>query len=175
MDAYNSLKEIHLATIEDRRDERSTKLVSEREWRDYSLALADHLVPRLKDVVAPVGPSAETLRLAPPPGYSATVLDVAEADAVRANEPLEVGDMETMTLNVDGITLHNRTLKVEDPTEPGRFVTAEVRDPAFDADPNIYKEAVGSMLTVDAKASRRPGGELAKLYIMNVSRGREAA
>jgi len=76
--------------------------------------------------------------------------------------------METITLKVDGIILHSRSLKVELPDEPGKFVTAEVRDPAFEGDPNPYLEAVNKTLTVQAKISRRHSGELARLYIMNV-------
>ena len=75
--------------------------------------------------------------------------------------------MERMVVFIDGVVLHNRTLKVEVPDRPGAFMTADVRDPIFDQAPNIYTSAIGSSLEVEAKAVRRADGELAKLYILN--------
>lgn len=91
------------------------------------------------------------------------------ADAIRAKEILEVGDMEKIRVRVDGVTIHNRSLKVELPEYPGKFYSAEVRDPAFDQTPNIYTAAIGQFLDVEAKPTRRPNGDLVKLYIMNAA------
>lgn len=90
------------------------------------------------------------------------------ADAIRAKEPLEVGDMEKMTLKLDGITLHNRSVKIEMPNQPGRFVTAEVRDPAFDDPHGPYSAVLGETIVAEVKPMRRPNGDVVKLYVMNL-------
>lgn len=168
MEAFRTLAEIHQSTLEDHRTEREVFYANEERWREFSILLADRMARPLKEVVAPIGGAAETLTLSGPPGVRPTVIDVPMAEAVRSREPLETGEMETLTVHVDGITLHNRMLKVELPDQPGSFINAEVRDPAFDNEPNPYKEAVGGPLIVQAKASRRLAtGELVKLYIMD--------
>ena len=51
--------------------------------------------------------------------------------------------------------------------QPGRFLPAEVRDPAFDQTPNIYTQALANdtELRVRATPTYR-GEELYRLYIM---------
>ena len=172
-----ALHEMHDANLADRKDERAKHYESEAAWRDAFLALVDKLREPARNVVAPVGRTAEILTIVPPPGSRspATVIDVPMADAIRSKEPLEVGEMERIRVKIDGITLHNRTIKIEDPQQPGRYINAEVRDPAFDLEPNIYKEAVGHELTLDVKPTKRLNGEIAKLYVMGAAPERNEA
>ena len=90
------------------------------------------------------------------------------ADAIRSKDKLEVGDMEKMRLRVDGLIHHNKQLKVEHPDKPGKFITANVRDPAFAEDGSVYTDAVSQKgyLDVSAKPSRTADGELRTLYIL---------
>lgn len=166
LDAIVQMREADAA---DRLDERDKHYENEERWRQAFLSLAEKLREPARNVVAPVGRTAEIMRVVPPPGYSGptTVVDVPMADAIRAKEPLEVGEMERIRVKIDGITLRSRTIKIEDPQQPGRYINADVRDPAFDHEPNIYKEAVGGEMLLDIKPSRRPNGEIAKLYVMN--------
>ena len=75
--------------------------------------------------------------------------------------------METMKIRIDGLIKHTRRATVVRIDEPGAFLSAEVRDPAFDQTPNVYTQALGddSELVVQAKPTYR-GGELYRLYIM---------
>ena len=79
--------------------------------------------------------------------------------------------MTMIRVTVDGFTHHNRQLKVIHPDEPNRFVTASVRDPAFDIAPNIYTEAATErrMLDVAAKVTLKDG-RIQRVYIMDATR-----
>lgn len=165
MEAYRIL-------TEDRKDERATFLQSQREWQKFSMEMADRLQSPLRQVAGPVGLTAETLTLPAPDGREPTVVDVPMAEAIRSNEPLEVGEMQRMRVRVDGVIKHTRRLKVETEDQPGEFVNAEVRDPAFDSRPNVYTQALegDGYLDVDAKPTYR-NGELVKLHIMDARAG----
>jgi hypothetical protein len=166
-EAGEHLMEAYRLLIEDRADERRSHYLNEAQWREHSFRLVETTSNALKEVVAPVGRSAETLSIASPDGRPPTVIDVPMAEALRSKQPLEVGEMR---LRVDGIIKHSRLLKVVLEEEPGRYVNAEVRDPVFDTLPNIYTDAVSSdvVLEVDAKPTYRDG-ELVKLHIMNAA------
>ena len=124
-----------------------------------------------KDFVAPVGPSAESLRIGGPGLIDATEIDVAIADAVRSTERLEVGDMETISVRFDALTRHNKAARVELPESPGTYYPADIRDPQFDEFPNAYSEAfsAGESISVRAKLSRRTDGELVRMHILDTA------
>lgn len=132
--------------------------------RQLIFDLVDRLAPAASAIVAPVGRSCEALQISD--GTHTTEVDVPMAQAVRSKAELEVSDMMTMRIRIDGVVVHTRTLKVEDPDEPGRFVSAEVRDPAFTDGENIYTRSVTKFLNVQAKATYRDG-RLFKLHIMD--------
>ena len=77
--------------------------------------------------------------------------------------------MKQMRIRVNGFTHHNRQLKVVHPDEPKRFITACVRDPAFDVAPNIYTEAatLERELIASVKTTTNKDGRLVGLYVMN--------
>lgn len=132
--------------------------------RQLIVDLVDRLASTAAPIVAPVGRSCEALRISD--GTHTTEVDVPMAQAVRSKADLEVSDMVPMRIRVDGVVVHTRSLKVEDPSEPGRFVSAEVRDPAFTDGENIYTRSVTKFLDVQAKATYRDG-RLFKLHIMD--------
>lgn len=169
-EADDHLMEAYRLLNEDRKDERRAIFENEERWREHSLQLVDRVTGALKEAVTPLGRTAETLSLSGPPGTPPTVIDVPMAEAMRSKEPLEVGEMTRMRLRVDGMIKHSRLLKVEIDGDPGRYINAEVRDPAFDVRPNIYTEAVSRdvILEVDAKPTYRDGA-LVKLHIMNAA------
>jgi len=123
-----------------------------------------------RQIVSPVGRSCESLILTNPEKEQ-TEIDTPMADAIRSSGKLEVSDMTTIRVTVDGFTHHNRQLKVVHPDEPTRFVTASVRDPAFDSAPNIYTEAATGrrMLEVSAKVTLKDG-RIQRMYIMDAVR-----
>lgn len=131
--------------------------------------LVDRLAPAATAIVAPVGRSCEALAISD--GHDTTEIDVPMAQAMRSKAELEVSDMQTMRIRVDGVVVHSRSLKVEDPDEPGRFVSAEVRDPAFTDGENIYTRSITKYLEVQAKATFREG----RLYKLHIMDAKEAA
>lgn len=155
-------------TLRDRDREREFIGTMQDRFLQHAEILAENLAEPLKQVVSPIGRTSETLSIPSPMGLAPTVIDVPMAEAVRSKEPLEVGDMTRMRVRVDGLIKHNRQLKVELEGDPGRYLNAEVRDPAFDETPNVYTQAVSdeSFIEVDAKPTYR-NGELVKLHIMN--------
>ncbi|AQR62750.1 hypothetical protein BZG35_14645 [Brevundimonas sp. LM2] len=134
--------------------------------RETLLGVIDRLRPAAVQMMAPVGRSAEQLTITSANDDDPTVFDVPMAQALRSRSDLEVSEMQPMRLKVDGITVHTRTLKVEDPNVPGRYVTAEVRDPAFTDGENVYTQSVTKMLDVQAKATYREG-ILHRIHIMD--------
>lgn len=160
------IAEMHRTDLDDRRHERISIFENEDRWRQFAIELAERIRPVAQEIVAPVGPDCETLAITDDVSAPA-LIDAAMADAIRAKEPLEVGDMQLMTVKVDGITLHTRSLKIEHPEHPNRFISADVRDPAFDDPHGPYALALGEEIQVQVKPTRRPNGELVKLHIMD--------
>lgn len=136
-------------------------------WQSYSLAVIEKLKPAARQIVEPIGRSASSLAIS---GGSipATTIDEPMAEAIRSREEIELTDMEQITFRIDGITKHNRQLRVEFPGRLGSYVSAEVRDPIFDTDTNPYIDAfaAGSWVRVEARRALRSGA-LYKLYVMN--------
>ena len=135
-------------------------------WRDQTLALLEKLAIPSRQAVAPVGPSANSVGFSSSESY-ALFVDVPMADAIRTRGKLEVGDLEKITLSVDGYTHHNKTLKIGRPDELGKFMSADVRDPNFEISPNHYTQAAESKrsITVMAKLAYRDG-HIHRIYIM---------
>lgn len=143
---------------------------SEAEWRNGMFDLAKHLHGAARNVVAPIGPSVERLLI----GTREKVgeeFDVPEAAAIRYEGDAEVSELEKMVVSVDGFQHHNKTLKVERPDTPGSYMTADVRDPAFENTPNIYTQAAEqkAMLEITGKRLYR-GGRLERIYIFDASK-----
>ena len=90
------------------------------------------------------------------------------ADAIRERGKVEVSDMTEVRILVDGFTHYNRQLKVLHPDDPYRYITAEVRDPAFDETPNVYTEAATNKRFLDVKAKiTLKDGRIYRLYVMD--------
>lgn len=137
--------------------------------RQFVLDVIDRMQPAARNFLDPVGPSCDQLKFGDPKNSKMqSVVDVPIADAVRSNDDIEVGDLTELRVTVDGIIHHSKSLKVVDPENADRYVTAPIRDPAFDNLPNIYGDAAGnkSDLLVTAKPARK-GGLLHKLYIVD--------
>jgi hypothetical protein len=169
---------IHLdAMLEMKKMEDAARAVSEErwlkhdsEWRGLTFRLLDRLVLASRQAVAPVGPSVDTVGFLSGEGPAVTV-DVPMADAIRAKGELDVSDLKEMTLRVDGYTHHNKALKIERPDEPGKFMSADVRDPLFESAPNPYTQAAETQkaITVMAKVAYRDA-RVERIYIMDFLR-----
>lgn len=118
--------------------------------------------------VRPVGPSVDNFKLngskAPP-----LLVDLPMADVIRAKGELEVTELQPIKLRFDGFVHHNKKINVEHPDHPGRFISADVRDPLFEKIPNPYTQAaaIKGTLSVQAKLGYR-AGTLEKIYIMDL-------
>jgi len=172
-DADRHLEAI-LAIIKEQSAERQQSeerwLAHEAVWRDRIFDHLDKLAFPAAQAVAPVGRSVRTA------GFSAgtaplTEVDEPMADAIRSKGELEVGDLQEMTLQTDGFIHHSRKLNVEHPNEPGTYIHADVKDPLFEAVPNVYTDAANRKATivVQAKPAFR-AGRLERIYIMDFGR-----
>ena len=161
-----------LVELVDKQDERKMKVVADMHDRSMSVfeSAIDRLSSSSRQVVSPIGHSCDQITLSSPKKdeWSITI-DQPMADAMRSKQKLEVSDMKQMRIKVNGFTHHNRQLKVVHPDEPKRFITACVRDPAFDVAPNIYTEAatMERELIASVKTTTNKDGRLVGLYVMN--------
>lgn len=157
------------ALVQMNRDHLEARNQNDEQWRQNFLAVVDRLAPQAKQVVAPVGYGAKTLRLMDGSSPS-VIIDEPIADAIRARQGDRVGDMAKFRIRVDGVIHHSRQLKIQHPEDEGRYITAEVRDPLFSSLPNPYANAAASMLSMSVMA--KPvyrNGELWKLYVMDIA------
>jgi hypothetical protein len=154
--------------------EAKERQMSEERWhahlaafRDNAFQVAHKLRDASQQAAAPVGPSAANVnfRVGQSP---ATEIDIPKADAIRAGGELEVGDLQEMTLTVDGFRDHDRKLWVHHPNIAGRYIAADVRDPVFENQESVYAQAAARKATIRVKA--KPvfrAGELERIYIMD--------
>lgn len=163
----DALMQILKDSSAERQQSQDQWMAHEAVWRDKLFAHLDRLVGPAIQAVAPVGPSVRSA------GFSAgtaplITVDEAMADAIRSKGELDVGDLQEMTLRLDGFVHHTRRLNVENPEEPGQFLYADVKDPLFDEVPNVYTEAANrkATITVQAKQAHR-AGKLERIYIMD--------
>lgn len=164
MDAIVRMREIE---AQERSISQEQWLAQEAGWRDQMFSLVNKLVLPAIRAVAPIGPSVDQLKLngsrAP-----ALLIDLPTADAIRSKGELEVTDLRPIDLRVDGFVHHSKKLNVENPEQPGSYISADVRDPVFDVVPNVYTQAAASQSTirVQAKLGYR-AGILERIYIMD--------
>lgn len=146
-------------------------LESDRQWQETILKVVDRLSPSAVKAVAPIGPSVNQLKFYEDVKNPISV-DLATADAIRSKGDLAVTDLKTISVKVDGFVHHSKKLNIENPEIPGTFISADVRDPAFDQTPNLYTEAAASqsVITVQAKLGYRLG-LLERVYILDCSTG----
>lgn len=76
---------------------------------------------------------------------------------------------EEIVATVDGFIRRSKTLKLI--LDDGSYQTAEVRDPSFDVEPNIYIEALGSgdPLKLTIRTALR-SGKVYKIYVLEAKR-----
>ena len=172
-----------LIELIDKLDERKLNVITEMHERDMNVITEMHgrnmnvlerAINRLssasRQVVSPVGHSCDQIDLSSPKKDEwLTTIDHPMADAIRSKQKLEVSDMKQMCIKVDGFSHHNRQLKVVHPDDPDRFITARVRDPAFNEAPNIYTEAatMEKELNASVKITTNKDGRLVGLYVMD--------
>ena len=164
MDALIKARELELAA---KAESEQRWLEHEAGWRDQLFILTNRLARAAIQAVTPVGPSVDSVKLngsAAPP----FLIDLATADTIRSKGELEVTPLREIDLRLDGFVHHTKKLNVENPESPGSFISADIRDPAFDVVPNAYTKAanVKGMLRVQAKLGYR-AGVLEKIYIMD--------
>jgi hypothetical protein len=174
------------ALVKMREIEANERLEAQRMWHQEGAAfraLAYELLRRqsnpAKEAVSAVGRSVDSVSLIPSNDIEAkpaVTVDVPMADAIRQEGELEISDMVRLELRVDGFVHHSRKLNVENPEEPGSFISADVRDPAFEQTPNVYTEAASSKSAIDVEAKiARRAGQIERIYILNCVGRAEAA
>ncbi|MHC3128147.1 hypothetical protein OB03_13080 [Brevundimonas sp. GN22] len=167
-------QEAQRSSFNDRSEERATM---ERMHARSLSAVQDAIetmLPQAKQIVAPVGRTSEVLLIGGGDMRTATEIDVAIADAVRSGGSITVGDMEQFHVKFDSLTRHSRNAKVELVEDPGRFIAADIRDPAFDEFPNVYSAAFNEALPLNVQAKPSFKDDvLVKLHILNAEPTKE--
>lgn len=165
--AMNALVKMREQELAGQAENQRQWLEHEAGWRDQLFQLTNRLAHAAIQAVTPIGPSVDTVRLngssAPP-----LLIDLPTADAIRAKGELEVTPLQSIDLRLDGFVHHTKKLNVENPESPGSFISADIRDPAFEQVPNAYTETanIKGVLRVQAKLGYR-AGVLEKIYIMD--------
>ena len=159
---------IRLAELMEVQEEQGLR--RDEQWQQTLLQAIQTLKPASKEAVKPIGKSCENVKFGPDALNLTTEIDEPTADVIRTSQELELSDMHEMTLNVDGYTHHNKKLKVAHPTIEGRFINADIRDPAIDIKPNAYTDAAStkSNIKVLAKIATSPDNEIQRIYIMEM-------
>lgn len=106
---------------------------------------------------APVGRSVRRLDFSAP-GRTGLEIDEPTADILREQEDVDWTDLQTVTLRTDGFTFHTGKLSVEHPERSG-FILADVTDPVFKEESNVYARAAQrkALIRVQAKLGYRSG------------------
>lgn len=162
------------AMVEMRRVEADERIETQKLWLEHEARRQDQLielvnrlaVPAIR-AVTPVGPSVNQFKLSAS-NITPLIVDLPTADAIRAKGELEITELRTIDLKVDGFVHHSKKLNVEHPDQPGHYISADVRDPAFEQIPNAYAEAAArqAVMRVQAKLGYR-AGLLERIYIMD--------
>ncbi|MDE0029685.1 MAG: hypothetical protein OXU42_09840 [Deltaproteobacteria bacterium] len=123
-----------------------------------------------RDAVSPVGRSCSGIGLSEFRGTTdREIIDESLAREIRRESRIYTGQ-DAMTVRVDGFSHHDRRLRIEDPEEPGRFISAEIVDPDFSELSNIYLEAAArrEYLTIVADVTYR-ARRIVKLCILSAN------
>ena len=122
------------------------------------------LLSPAQEVVSPIGDSCDCMIIQ---GTEKTEIDFTMAEAIRSKNRQRVGDDEVFRIRILAFNHSNRRLKVSLHDESD-IISAKVRDPAFDYNPNIYTSAAinKGWINVKAKAARLKDGQIKELYII---------
>lgn len=161
---------MRILELKEQSDKRKDDIIFQLAQNNHEahMALLQRTNDYAKDALAPVDKSCRTMSVSN--GDQISEFDAATAYAVRSNTLLDVGPLETVQVKVDGLFRNKKQLKVFHPDEPFRVVTAHVRDPLFESEPNVYLEAMlrRSAITISCKVARKDG-RIQCLYIMDAS------
>lgn len=159
---------------EDRKHERDAAYEDRQREREHIAGLlrsqADSQRGDARKAVQPVGVSCRNMLISHED--QKTEFDEATAEAVKAKEELSVSEVMDMTVQVDGIELSSKTLKVFDPDRPGKRVNVHISDPAFDPlhpGENPYETAVNERrrIRLTGKATRKADGTLRSFHAIS--------
>ena len=161
---------IRIAELKEQSDKRKDDMILQLAQNEHEahMELLQRTINPAQDTLAPVDRSCDTMSVIN--GEQTSEFDAATAFAVRSNKQLEVGPMETVLVKVDGLIRNNKQLKVFHPDEPNRIVTAYVRDPSFDIEPNVYLKAMlnREKITISCKVARKDG-KIQRIYILDAT------
>lgn len=129
------------------------------------LDIMDNMKVPVRQALTPIDKSCESMQFAHYKQES--TVDVATAYSVRSQLRFNTHIMYNQSVTVDGLIRHKKQLKVIHPAEPNQVITAVIRDPAFDREPNIYTRAVATNTTILAtgRIITKMDGRIHLLYI----------
>jgi hypothetical protein len=122
--------------------------------------------PAAIDFVAPMGRSVSTASFAGSQN-APLLVSVEDADLIRDSEKLTWSEVRNLVLETDGFKFHTNGLSVVNPEREG-FLMADVNDPAFEEEANVYTNAAQQKAKIEVLARRGyKDAKLVKIQILD--------
>lgn len=121
--------------------------------------MADALRPAVKQAVAPIGETAQSMIIGDGRGGTSATIGTAEREAIMAEEPVEVTPEQTYHVILSEVDVTTGGCKVAFSDEPATRINGIITDPSIAVPHNPYVQALAAMkpLSVRAKATVRDG------------------
>ena len=159
----------HLNKVEEHRHQEVIAWKSKLFEPTKDIIFSEKLADAAKDVVAPIDQSCDSIVI--PGEDSDTEINGKLAENIRQSATKQKrtqNEERTLIVSIDGFSYNKRQLRVEDPNESGRYITAHVIDPAFERPGNVYVNAASNKSRLVVKATcTLEGQRIRELYITN--------
>lgn len=125
----------------------------------------------VKNIVAPIGQSTETLMIGTP-SSGAFRVNAADKETIVARSPIEVGDetVWTVTLTELDLVTHSCKVSIANDEKPQRRIAGTITDPVIGTPNNPYSSAFDAQAPLEVRAKAQyVGGEIDRLFISNTA------
>lgn len=157
-----SKKELELKRLDVEREQKTIE-----QFRSLAIELVAELKPSAKLAVSTVGETAKHVTFGGGKDQK-IIVDEADAAVIRSKDGMELIGPHELVLKTDGFKYHNRTLTVHHPSLPGKFLSAEVIDPIFEEEENVYTLAAAKHASIKVLVKEgHTNEELKKLFILH--------
>jgi hypothetical protein len=120
----------------------------------------------MRDTVTPIGRTSGPIEIGEPEEERGIRIDEADAEVVRAEEELTVGDQQTYRVRFSAVDKSAKRCKVQIVGQEGPEIPGRITDPALTIAGNVYTRSLDSdaVAEVHAKPVLRDG-RIKTLYI----------
>lgn len=120
----------------------------------------------VREALYPVGKTCSSLQIGDTEA-GAPIIDAATADAIRSKEDLQVQEAKLYQGNIDSITKHTKSCKIELHGDEGHYTSGKITDPDIINAENVYTRALNEDKPIEftAQALITEDGTVKRLYI----------